>query len=560
MAGRQYDTSYTIGAIDDTAIGIKSAMANLNGLKWQFATILAPVTIVGGAIFGFAKKAANAGEELEQLNSITGISVEELYSLKKIAELARTDIYTLGRSLGILSNNLIEAKDKTSEAYRIFKALGINTAQPLIKIFMDLSKELATYEDGADKINLVNELTGRSWRELSLIMKELNERGLELSDTFTEKNVKAAKEFNDNITILKQNISDLTYQIGNNAIPVFNNFFKIFKSDTPFLEFAKRFARDTSVFNKGISELSGLGVTKLQDLPFMFDNGAFFPKKPVPEFLKDESEKRAKEEQRTAKDIADTYKDMYSALKFDTEKYYTFQKGLLEKRREEEIKVTGDITLAWDAYYARLQELEEARILRSNDFLGGIRVYFSELNREGTTWAVGAKDMMQDFQSATASGFRSFYKNLHEEHQKFGDAMLNSVLDWIQSMIDALNKFASEQAAASLFAMFGQMFISAAGSGFASASNPVSGVEGTVPATGLDFGGASPSLSAPMRTSNNESPVIVNQSINYNFALPIDGYSFKNYLKRDANTIRAIHAEGIRQSRNYAKQVRGNKG
>lgn len=564
---------------DMESLNFMPIIKNIGMIGWQFAQITAPITVTAGALFALAKHTANVGEELLRLKEKTGISTEELYSWKKALELNESSLGSFSVAIKILSSNIIEARSNAGEMRDTFKALEIDTALPLNEIILLLSKRFNEFKEGTGRLALATKLLGRSGQDLIPTLIEVGEKGLKVSNIFTEEAAKAANEFNDNLQELKQAAEELGFTLGNKMIPSTSNFLKNMQSVRGFfLQFFPEFllpledlkklgdeAWDTYV--RGIekakdatSEFQAVrnGATSLRDLPFSFGDEAFQPKKDVPIIIDEKQLAREKQEaERTAKHIADVYKDMYDSLKFDTEKYYTYQKELLDQRREEEIKVTGDITLAWEAYYARLQELDEARILRSNEFLGGIRVFFAELDREGLTWAQSSKNMMESAQSATAASFQSFYKNLHEEHQKFGDAMLNSVLSWIETMIEALNKMAAEQAAASLFAMFGKMFIGVAGGATGGA---VSGVEGTVPATGLDFGGLSPSLSSPAKTSSNEQPVVVNQSIHYNFQQPMDAYSFDRYLKRNSGTIRQINADGIRQSRNYAKQVRGSKG
>lgn len=218
------------------------------------------------------------------------------------------------------------------------------------------------------------------------------------------------------------------------------------------------------------NELTGAhrGATSLKDLGFTFDeqlgpglqslkNYTEEMKSSLGEIAKSEKD-MTKEATNQIRDREAAYKNMYDALRFDTEKYYTFQKGLLEKQRNEEIAITGDLTLAWEAYYVRLQELNEQRILRSDDFLGGIKVYYAELDREGITWAEGAKNMMEDVQAGFASSTKGFLTSLYADSGNFMDNLGDSIISFLDSVIDAMINMYSQMAGKGLMSLFSSFF------------------------------------------------------------------------------------------------------
>ncbi len=213
------------------------------------------------------------------------------------------------------------------------------------------------------------------------------------------------------------------------------------------------YQRIKKYFSPAVTEdpfgVKGEGITSVKDLGFTFDEQlgpGLQSLKTYTEEMKSSLGEIAKSEKDVTKEATNqikdreaAYKNMYDALKFDTEKYYTYQKGLLEKQLAEEIAITGDLELAWEAYYARLQELEEARILRTDDFAGGIKTFYAELSREGFTWAQGAKDMMQDFASSGASAISGFLKNVETDTKNIGQHIKSFARDFAGSMLDAIN-------------------------------------------------------------------------------------------------------------------------
>lgn len=218
------------------------------------------------------------------------------------------------------------------------------------------------------------------------------------------------------------------------------------------------------------NELTGAhrGATSLKDLGFTFDEQLG----PGLQRLKDYTEELrsslgeisksekdlTKEATNQIKDREAAYKNMYEALKFDTEKYYSYQKGLLEKQRDEEIAITGDLTLAWEAYYARLQKLEEERILRTDDFLGGIKAYYAQLDREGITWAEGAKNIMEEVQAGMSNSIKGFLDSSYKDSKNFLDNLGGSIVDFLDNIVDAMFSMYAQMSAKGIMSFFGNFF------------------------------------------------------------------------------------------------------
>lgn len=456
---------------------------NIGLIGWQFAQITAPITAVTGALFALQKYTANVGEELLKMKEKTGISIEELYGLKKVAELSDISLSTLGVGLKILAQNIIEARTETSEMNRIFKALGIDTSRPLIEIFTRLSGRFANFQEGTEKLDLAVQLFGRSGQDLIPVMNDIADSGVKVSKIFTEDTAKAAAEFNDNLRELKQVAEEVGFAIGNSLIPGTSNFLKNMQSIRGFfLQFFPEFLiplehlRDLGddAWNKyvrGIEtatektkefQAATRGATSLRDLPFSFGGEPFQPKEAVPIIPPKETKKDNKDAEReairTANAIRDAYADMYEALKFNSRSYYEYQKGLLEKRRDEEIEITGDIELAWQAFNARMQELEEQRLANSQNMLDGVRLFYAEMRREGFTYAQATKDAMADAQQGMSSTFFQGWKNLIRGEQSFKDSFFSMIEGMADAWIDAVLRMMAQWQAFQTMRGIGSIF------------------------------------------------------------------------------------------------------
>ena len=322
------------------------------------------------------------------------------------------------------------------------------------------------------------------------------------------------------------------------------------------------------------NELAGAhrGATSLKGLGFTFDEQlgpGLQSLKDFTEEMKGSLGELAKSEKDVTKEATNqirdreaAYKNMYEALKFDTEKYYTFQKGLLEKQRQEEIAITGDLELAWEAYYARLEELEEQRILRTNDFAGGIKAYYAELSREGFTWAQGSKDMMNDFASGGTSAISGFAKsvetdfgNIGSHFKTFAQGMLDAWLNAVNQMIAQWLMFKAMTAIGNLLSagMGGLSTVSgstASGAGaWMGGAEGLTGIRGTGPAGPRRIPGSAGSFGGG-------DTVIVQQTIQ----IPVtamNGRDAVQTLEAHATTIRKIVGGGMEKSRAFAKQMKG---
>ena len=322
--------------------------------------------------------------------------------------------------------------------------------------------------------------------------------------------------------------------------------------------------------------VKGRGITSVKNLGFSFDEQlgpGLQSLKDYTEEMKSSLGELAKGEKDVSKEVAtqikdreSAYKNMYEALRYDTEKYHTFQRSLLERQRDEEIAITGNLALAWQAYYARLEELEEARILRSDDFAGGIKVYYRELKREGFTWAKGSKGAMEDFASGGTNAISGFMRSVQTDFSSIGSHFKTFAQGMVDAWLNAVNQMIAQWLMFKAITMIGNLFSMGAG-GTGAAGTDVSGAgsfggfgSGTYfpGGGGGGFSGGSFARAPGSRADSSGETIIVQQTI------PItvkawDGRDAVRNLEANAGTIRRIIGKETKKSRGFAKQMRGNK-
>ena len=206
--------------------GVTSDFANfLTSWKTQLAA-------VGTALFAVAKSTANFGEEALKGAQKAGQTVETFTALSYAAKLADLDQQQLIVGLKALSQNMVEASQRTGDGEAIFRRLGVSATdaagqlRPTEQVLLELADVFAKSADGAGKADAAVKLFGKAGLELipflnqgqagiQALMAEAQRLGVVLSKDDAE----AAARFNDEIKRMEAVARGLTLQVGNEMLP-----------------------------------------------------------------------------------------------------------------------------------------------------------------------------------------------------------------------------------------------------------------------------------------------------------------------------------------------------
>lgn len=455
--------------------------------------------------------AVRAGDELYKMSQKTGIGVEELYRLKSIAELSDVSLSEMSASLGALSRNLFEAREKAGDARAIFEALGIDTAQPLNKVFADLAKRFAEMRDGEDKMALALQIFGRSGQQMIPVFHEIARGGQDIASAFSEESARAAGEFSDNITTLTRNLNALAYSIGNELIPTFNKLFDILnskavKSLSPILNALA----SIGLINKGVN--ATLDYFAGKEIPEV--NQAIEPrerKTQAPKITTEQEKKQAIDDRRKWMEwewqYADTVdkagQEIIDNLNRREEAYRSYQEQVQAGREaeinlqlkqidlaeqefqisksdavqerirlqqellaiQEEYLATLDKSLDPASWYAQqnaisgtrssLVQLNLALKEQTGTFTEGTRYGFQQyLHDANTTFQLGAQ-LARDTAQAMQSSFDTFFFDMMEGQL---DSLEDYLLNFLESIQRALSSILSQMATQGLLSMAGGFF------------------------------------------------------------------------------------------------------
>lgn len=223
-----------LAAEDRTARVFAGLKSNLGAVRTQVdatnqsfiglsPAILGAFSIVG--ISAFFGKVVDGIDKLNDLADATGSSVESLSGLEDIGARTGTSIDTIGSAVIKLNKNLLDARDPTSEAAQLFKALGLNAAElskaDPSEALLRVSTALNGFANNGERSQFQIALLGKSTRELAPFLKDLAEAG-KINATVTKQQADEAELFNKQLFQLQKNATDAAREIAGPIVASMN--------------------------------------------------------------------------------------------------------------------------------------------------------------------------------------------------------------------------------------------------------------------------------------------------------------------------------------------------
>lgn len=167
-------------------------------------------------------------DALNDLADATGASVENLSALEDIALRTGNSVESASDAVVKMNKALADAKPGSDQA-AAFEALGLSVAElkrlDPVEAFQKLAIALQGFESDANKARLVQELFGKSLREMAPLLKDVAEAGT-LNATVTKEQAQAAESLRKEWAALEKNALDLSRTIAGPLIGAMNNLFK----------------------------------------------------------------------------------------------------------------------------------------------------------------------------------------------------------------------------------------------------------------------------------------------------------------------------------------------
>jgi hypothetical protein len=216
------DPKIVLTAEDKTKAAFESVKTGLAGIQTRAVAVTGVLGALGVTAWagGMARDVAQVTQEWDELGKAaqrTGFqSAQGMAEFQFAAKLAGVDAGGFEAAVGKLNAKMADAAGGSKEAAATFAAMGVKIKgangelRASEDVLKDLAEKFASYKDGPEKSALAMDLFGKSGKELIPLLnggaaglEKLRDEFRKLRGQITDENVKAAEEFNDNLTKLE---------------------------------------------------------------------------------------------------------------------------------------------------------------------------------------------------------------------------------------------------------------------------------------------------------------------------------------------------------------------
>lgn len=186
---------------------------------------------IAGAFAGFSivdvvRSNIDALDQLNDVADATGASIENISALEDVARRTGTGIDTVSSALIKFNRELADAKADSPTALAL-EQIGLN-AEELRRLdpaeaLLKTAQALAIYEDDGDKARRVQELFGKSVKEIAPYLKDLAEQG-QLNAKVTSAQAAEAERFNKSLYEFQARLGEGARALTSLMLPALNRF------------------------------------------------------------------------------------------------------------------------------------------------------------------------------------------------------------------------------------------------------------------------------------------------------------------------------------------------
>lgn len=194
--------------------------------------LIATGAAIATGLFASAKGAANMGEAMLKASQVTGVTVEELSTLKFAAEQSNVGFETLQGGLVKMSRTAAQAAQGSKTADAAFSALGVNvrdaTGQlkaPAV-LLSDVAQALSQMQNPTARAAAAMDIFGRGGAQMLPMLedgaqgiRDLQEEAKALGLGWTREQAEAGNAFNDSIEKLTGTTKQLAAALGKTLLP-----------------------------------------------------------------------------------------------------------------------------------------------------------------------------------------------------------------------------------------------------------------------------------------------------------------------------------------------------
>ena len=224
------DVGIKINAFDNTKTAFDSVGRGLGTIHTSAASVAGALASIGvgvsiGGFMAMTKQIMDGLDAMNDLKDATGASIENISALEDVALRTGASFDTVSTALVKLNQGLNSAKSG-SDTEAAIKAIGLSVkdlkALDPAEAFQKIAVGLSGFADDANKARIVQELFGKSLKEVAPLLKDVAENG-KLNGTVTTAQAEAAEKLNKQIFNLQKNALDLGRAFTSSVIPALSD-------------------------------------------------------------------------------------------------------------------------------------------------------------------------------------------------------------------------------------------------------------------------------------------------------------------------------------------------
>lgn len=236
FASISLDTTKYEKGLEDAEGKMNKTASSIKKFTKTFAAVSAGVTTAATAVFAFANKTSQAGDNIDKMSQKLGMSAEKYQEWSHILEHSGTSIDAMQASMKTLASSVESGSDA-------WEKLGINIEEvrgmDQEDLFELTIKALQNVTNETERTYLAGKLLGRGATELGPLLntsaEEIERMRQNLHDmgaVMSDETVKNSAAFQDALTDLKAALSGIQYSLAEKLLPAITS---IIEKATDFL-------------------------------------------------------------------------------------------------------------------------------------------------------------------------------------------------------------------------------------------------------------------------------------------------------------------------------------
>jgi len=194
--------------------------------KWG-AALGGAALVASGAIFALGVKLGNTADELLDLNSITGMSTDNIQKWRKATEVAGVATDAMTNASKKLTKSLDTMSEGSNKGNEALEKLGLSLEE-IESMSADermnvLTESLAGVDDKTERARIGTDLFGNSWSEIAPVVDlgtEAMNKAKDSANIISEEDLKKANDFRIKVADMEEQLSFFVTEIAIAVMPI----------------------------------------------------------------------------------------------------------------------------------------------------------------------------------------------------------------------------------------------------------------------------------------------------------------------------------------------------